>query len=287
MGGQLSSRVALTCGCGFVLYTAASASWLGLALLASLVLACLVGYCIDDAWPLWAAYTMFAFAAFAVFMIHPYDVYANGNYIGCILAMALAGCLACRFYICVPVLGLMLLITQSRGAIFAGATALFMSLWRRFPTMAFTLVAMAVVFALAQPKDAGSLWARMGIWQDTLNHLTLWGSGFGSFADAYAAFTFRTNMTGVLAPHAYNDVLELIFELGIGAIFLWVAIIAVWEDSLPADRLICLTFFVLGLTFFPLWIPLVGHAFAFTLGRMAWNKRSVQWPAGALSTRTT
>ena len=125
---------------------------------------------------------------------------------------------------------------------------------------------------------------RLGIWQDTINHLTFFGSGWGSFQSAYEGFAVKTNMTLLIAPHAYNDALELMFDLGIGSILAWWLVALSWEGRNWPDRLVCLTFFVCGLTYFPLWI--VGPFFTLTLGHLSQTKDQ-KWHAGVLLLHTT
>lgn len=198
----------------------------------------------------------------------------NPNYLGCALAIAIAGAIVYRLYWFIPfgVLGLCLCL--SRGAAMTagiiGTIALFRS---KYKATALILPAIAVIVVFTQRETEGtSLLSRMGVWQDTINHMTLFGHGFGSFMTEYAAFPIRSNMTLLLAPHAYNDFLELIFELGIGSIPLWLMLV-VSIESRADGRLIIGAFCLLSLTYFPLSVPIVGQLFALTLGGLSQGVR--------------
>lgn len=187
----------------------------------------------------------------------------NPNYVGAALALGLAAAIGYKWWWYTPFAAVGLVASGSRGSIFGAGVAVLLGFGRRYPTTAACVFLSAIALCLGL-RSFDSLYARLGIWQDTLNGLTFWGHGLGSFADWYASLEVKRNMTLTLAPHAYDDFLELVFELGIGSALLWL-----WLATLspgPEARLILWTFFALSLTYFPLWVPGVGHLFMFTLG---------------------
>ena len=117
-------------------------------------------------------------------------------------------------------------------------------------------------------NDVSTIFQRVGIWQDTINHLTIRGHGFGSFADAYAMWSPHTNVTFYLPSHAYNDPLELMSDLGLGAILVWL-FIALCLGPDRQHRAIFFTFGVLSLTYFPFWIPPCAQLAMFALGQLS------------------
>lgn len=215
-----------------------------------------------------------------------YGLAGNPNYLGCILAITLAAGIGYRFWWYLPVAIPALLWTQSRGAIFAGGVALMIGLWHRAKATGWIalLIALIVVSQVKTEGGAGSLLNRLGIWQDTMMNLTFFGHGWGSFQEAYTAFPVKTNMTGYIASHAYNDVLELLFELGIGSIFFWTLVLISFEGQHFPGRIICLTFFAAGLTYFPFWI--LGPVLMLTLGHLSQTKDENQWLVGNYELRT-
>lgn len=199
----------------------------------------------------------------------PFGIYGNRNFLGCVVALAIAVALAQRLYWFLP-LGLVgHAITQSRGAMIATGVTLLIVLWAYNRLAAITTIGFAIAATLyASPELGISFLARLGVWQSTLNHLTPFGHGFGSFYEAYNTFPVHINMTLIRPAHAYNDALELLFDLGIGTIPLWILLILCLESGPAGLRLICFTFLALGLSFFPLYIIPCGQIFALALGQL-------------------
>lgn len=279
-------------GGAFVLYAGASLLWssdpvYGAGLLASLVCSFVVGSLVADLRWFWIIVGCAALANLILIPLMPYGLYGNPNYLGCALALAIAGALAYEFWPLIPFLVIGLGYTGSRGAIIAAGVAFGIALWNysRMIAIPVFLIAVVVAFGLSTGRD-NSMLSRLGIWQDTMLNASVFGTGLGSFADAYFAFPVHVSptehMTGIRASHVYNDFLELAFELGLGAIPLWVLVLLAMEGTDPRPRLICFTFFILALTFFPLHVPIVGQAFALTLGHLTRTRERKSY--GSLAT---
>ncbi len=251
--------------------------------LASLALAIVAGY----RWELrkvWLVACFVVTANLASFPVLVYGLFGNPNFLGCAIALCLAAAFAFRFYWFIPVAAFGLFYCASRTALLGAGVACLFGLWRRFPAAALCVALLAVPAVLWIKSDLGvSAWSRLGIWQDTINHLTFFGRGWGAFFADYAAFYKHTNMTLILASHAYNDLLELTFELGIFAVLaFWLFVLAL--EASPEHRAILLTYAALSLTFFPLYTPFVGHLVVFTLASALRQTRS--YPYGTLAPRS-
>ena len=217
-----------------------------------------------------------------------YGFFGNPNALGCAVALGLAAALAFRHWWFIPFAAYGLAYTGSRTAMTGAAVACLCSLWRRFPLLALGAVVATIPLVLYVKDDIGnSTFVRLGIWQDTINHLTLPGRGWGAFYQDYIAFYIHTNATLLSANHVYNDGLELLFELGLFAIpAFWLFILAL--ESSPVHRVILLTYAALSLTFFPLYLPIIGHMVIFTAANALYERepRRLQWHAGASLPRT-
>jgi len=216
----------------------------------------------------------------------PHGIFGNPNYLGPAMLIGIALSIAyLRQEFILPFL-IGLYHSQSRGAAFAAGVVLLLTLWKYSRPLAITCLGLAIGAMLwfsGTGRESAFL-ARMGIWQDTLNHLSLWGAGFGSFFDAYHTWPTHINMTMIRAPHAYNDFLELIFELGIGVIPLWLLIILSFEGTDHRPRPILWAYFALSLTYFPLYLWGVGHISAMALGHLAASRQpqgKLKWLAGS------
>lgn len=206
----------------------------------------------------------------------------NFNQGGAILAIALVGAIVLELWFFIPILGPAVIWVESRTAIIA--TAIGVAIWgaRRFPVTTFCIACGAAILAVALKNDlAHPMFQRWGIWQDSLNHLTLQGSGLGSYKAVYATWSPHTNVFINLPDHAYNDYIELLVELGIGTIPLWFFLAFAKKDA------VVWTFLILSLTFWPFWLVPLPQMLAFHLGSL--NRASAPitlrkgvklWPAG-------
>lgn len=279
--------VAAGCGVAFICYAAASITWsqgnqlYASILLISLVTAFLLGAILKSIERVWFWFCVLLTLNLIVGLIEwygfdfpGYGLAGNPNYFGCALVLGLAAAVIYRILWFIPIAVGGLLFCQSRAAFFAAGVIGILSLWRSYRGIAIISMLLAILAIVTIRTDnLRSFEARMGIWQDTINHLTILGSGFGSFSDIYASWEFRRSPMLILAPHAYNDFLELIFELGIGAIFLWVFVIHTVSESRSNTKLIIYTYTAMALSFFPLWITPIGSLVALTLGHL-WRETS-------------
>lgn len=268
---RLSSRSAAgILGLGLCLYAIASAhSFFALAWWLTLVGAFAFGYFDHHVSRLWL---IFILAACANLLACWWDdttwgIWGSPNMYGTALAMAIAGTLAYRLYLPLPFLGLGLWLTQSRTAIIAAGAVCLAALWRYSRFYALLAILLAALLVVSGSHSDHSLWQRIGIWQDTILHLSLFGHGFGSFFDNYWTWSPHTNIGFQRAAHAYNDYLELIHDLGIGAGLAWAFIIYCVSEG-QGSRLPLLAFAILALTFFPLWVFPCGHLAAIELGKL-------------------
>lgn len=197
-----------------------------------------------------------------------YGIFGGPNYFATALALGVAGALAYRLWWYLPFAFFGLLGTQSRTAIIAVIITVAIwggrKLWLVIGLVAFLGVAVIV----QKPAIDRSTESRIGIWQDTINHMRPFGNGWGSFRILYPTFPVKTNTFGENARHAYNDAIEVIFDLGVGAIPLFLLLI-IAAESFAADRLILWTFCLLSLSFFPFYELGVAHMFFMTLGRLS------------------
>ncbi len=201
---------------------------------------------------------------------YPAGLLINSGFLACALAMIMVAALCLYHYWFLPIGALGIYLTHNRGAIIALGTAGLLYLWPRAKVTAFTVGVLAIVLAIELSSGrSDSLAQRMGIWQGSMGNLSLFGSGLGSFGDIYMALPVKINMTLMATEHAYNDFLEILLELGVGAIpFFWMCILAM-ETSLETERLVLVSYIVLALTYFPLFTPITGPLVAIVIGHIS------------------
>lgn len=251
--------------------------------LASYAGAYAVGWCWREQRILWIAYAWAALAFFIFAYAVEQSEYGSfgSNWVGAIVGSGIAAALiADQVWLSIGLL-IPLIWTQSRGALAAAAVIFGLTLHRKAPWLLWFLLLACLggIAASTNLKVGDGMFIRFGIWQDTLNHMTLWGAGFGSFMAEYASWPLHRNLTGLVALHPYNDFLELTFELGLGVIPLLVAICLALEARTP-QRLFIVFVICLGVTFFPLSIVPIGHLFFLVLGTLARERK----PYGSMET---
>lgn len=246
--------------------SATATSWFSLSQLWSLATAYVVGYLVRDLRTFWGFIIAVLGVWFLISGLLPFEL--NRNALGAAFVLALAAGIIYEYWFGAALMAAGVITTQSRTALAAMSMVALVSMWRESKVIAAcgALILLVLIFTFSEGRGA-SIAARLGIWQDTLNHLTIWGHGWGSFPQAYAEFPVRTNMTLELAPAAYNDYLQLLFELGVGSALAWALVLFSLEGERP--KLILLAFATLSMGFFPLYTPIVGHLGMLALGHAA------------------
>lgn len=150
-------------------------------------------------------------------------------------------------------------IAGSRGAFLAALIGL-VSIWVRRPLS--ILAACAVILTYVAISTSSSDVERRLIWQGSISLLTFFGQGAGSYVDLW--ITMPSYL--VRAEHAHNDLLQLLFEFGLGAIPFLAIWLALCLNSSYRHWPVIVCFTVLSIFFFPLFTPLCAVVFALYAG---------------------
>ena len=237
-------------GLALIAYAVASLWWatvpldggLGLGLLAlSAALFCIGAEC-DDLGPLYRFLALGLIPSVLTMMVtkdwetdfwwNPNPIgglFGNRNYVGELAAPVFIGLIEWRLPLMVFSPAMALVLSECRGALLAiGATAaLAMWSWSRIAAVA--LVALAVFafgFSLKHPWAVSAMRERVVIWQDAWDGLTPFGRGIGQYRATVPDKGWRMASLFKDSWHAHSDPLELVYELGPGAL-LAVAIVAI------------------------------------------------------------
>lgn len=116
-----------------------------------------------------------------------------------------------------------IVMTGSRAAPLMVLAAVVVWLWNReyrLTVLAAVPVALSILIVpiinghkIAQTEE------RIALYLDTIDGMTAWGNGLGSFQTAYPYGATRLDISKRRPENAHNDYLELVFELGPGAGF--------------------------------------------------------------------
>lgn len=154
----------------------------------------------------------------------------------------------------------------SRAPLLALGVATGCALWRwsRFAALLTTLSVALIVVSLRweggqQMFISNDLIQRIGVWQDMLPHLTIWGHGLGSFIVDYPAFQAHTQPLALRFENAHNDFLQTVYELGLGGILLIAILLARMTAVRHTPAWYAMIVFLVEACFgFPLFEPVSG-----------------------------
>ena len=214
----------------------------------------------------------------------PAGLFVNRTLLGEAAALALVGALVTRQWWCVPGPAVCVALAQNRGSWLALGVCSAIWLFRRnvaFGLAIFFLLPVAA-FGLANYGRWYGPLERIYLWRDTLDGLSIFGNGIGSFYSMIPAFGHR--LEGVVREaHAHSDPLELAFELGAPGVvataaILWAAFRA--PDSF-GDKLVLVAFLVEGLVGFTAHMPATGFV-GFVVAGALCGRRYRLWKPVAL-----
>lgn len=204
----------------------------------------------------------------------PTGLFLNKNYLAEAGLAALILAWHLRAWFLMPALMVCFIAPMSRGAIIAFIVVVCIWLWPRMRSAAIAVVLLSIgglswyIRALPMP----TLDHRLAIWRDTIDGLTLFGHGIGSFRTLYPYFASRTDTYVSRPEFAHNEYLHLAFEHGIFSIvfipFIWIAL----KRARETERLLLVAILVMAFFSFPLHLPTTAFIFAIAAGYSALHR---------------
>ncbi len=223
-----------------------------------------------------------------VFKLYPnaaVGLYINPDLFCEFSAIMFLALLVLRLWLWLPVSLPGLLLVHSRAAILGLTVGLGMWGWRKskVAVLATTFVCAGVFYF--KVNAVNSIYDRLVIWIDTLRHLTLFGHGVGSFDLLYPLYA--TTDTSIARPtNAHNDLVQLMFDLGIGVIPLLVMIglLLNARDNVHGSKIVFVAIATISLFSFPLHVPYLAFIWLLVAGDLARNTSSdgfFSWYSGS------
>ncbi len=116
--------------------------------------------------------------------------------------------------------------------------------------------------------NTASAFQRLHVWQDMLAGFTIFGNGIGSFVYKFPEYNKHIDGSTTLVEYTHNDLLQLIFELGIGAIplLIMVALLLMVKNDYKSAFIF---FIVIGIFGFPLHMPITAFMLALVASQLA------------------
>lgn len=173
----------------------------------------------------------------------------NPTVLGVCCALVLVALICTKQWMLTPLLAVGISISGSRGAFLILAAGLAAQRRLIIPFLLVASLAALAFTALGLPSDL----VRLQIWGITIRALDPFGAGIGSFSDVHY---ITGNMERLIRPEfAHNDPLQLTYELGLGAIPIFVLFgMALWKRSEFFPVLFAWT--IAALFYFPTYSPL-------------------------------
>jgi hypothetical protein len=197
----------------------------------------------------------------------PAGLFLSRNALGEVAACALVWTVARGTWALVLPPLLLVLLSGSRGALLAcGVGFLFLvrSWWQRLAVVALVLAAAGAWTYLRDPALA-SILLRFEIWQVAASNLTIFGWGLETFAMLVPQYEF-----------VHNDPLQLIFELGMGAVFAIPIFVCVAQHRSP-ESIAFLALAAASCVSFPLHHPLGAALMAVLSGLVLGDRNRAEY----------
>lgn len=161
------------------------------------------------------------------------------------------------------------LMVSSRAVVLALGVSIAMMLWAEYKhkvasivtfsgscliAIAMTLSNSTIIQSSEGTVNLLSVTQRSNMWQDMLSGFTLFGHGIGSFIYKFPEYNAHLDTSMFLAEYAHNDLLQLIFELGIGALPLILIVVLLLKVK-DAHKYPLIFFIAVSFFGFPLHMP--------------------------------
>ena len=213
-------------------------------------------------------------------------LFYNHNLSSEVAAMAAALAIGYRLWWLLP--GLVpTLAFGSRAPVLALGAAGCVALWRwdRFWAL-MTFLSGALVMAVLwsyRNNGLGTLGERIGVWQDMIPHLNLWGHGLGSFIVEFPLWQQHSPPLSMRFENPHSDPLQIAYELGLPGLLLMGALAWRMARVKRGPEWYCLfVFLVEGCVGFSLYEPVTGGLAALCAGRLFVDRGPVRELLGAL-----
>jgi hypothetical protein len=207
----------------------------------------------------------------------PAGLFANRIMLGETAGIALIGAIAFDLWILAIPTAACVVLSQCRGAWLACGLCGLLWLWGQSRLAAVITVGtfgILIFLSISLLHRERSSIERLYLWQDAIDGISLRGNGIGSFNTVSPAYGHRVAKLDVREDHAHNDILELVFELGIGsALVLFIGVIAL--GGIGPERWPFYAFLGEGLVGFPLHSPTTGMVGALLAGVLCASRRDL------------
>lgn len=180
---------------------------------------------------------------------HPAGLFFNSSLLGMVCGLVIVGLVCHRLWWYIPAPAFALLFSGSRGGIVMVAVGLAARFGGALAAIALVAAGMLLFIFTVDPADM----QRMQIWGVTLRTIDILGFGPGSFLDLFYIDKIKGAM--IHPEYVHNDILQLTYEYGLGAISLIGLFGMALRKSTHLDWPVLVAFATAAGFYFPLYAP--------------------------------
>lgn len=214
----------------------------------------------------------------------PAGLFLNTNIYSEASAIVLIGLMVLRLFWWTPVTFIGLVLVPSRTALLTLITCYILFLYKKNKLWCLFGVASILLFASIlfwNDFKITSIQERLNLWVDTIRGFSFKGNGVGSFEILYPLNAINVDTSIARPRYAHNDLLQLIFEFGIGVLLL---IPIFWKVFISDNeyKIIVYGVGIVSLFTFPFHVPMLAFIGCLVAGfviinndtvRNTWNNR--------------
>ena len=274
-------------GCIFVLYAALSLLWFPLGLFEVVKLVSLVGIALwasslDDLKPIIKGLAFGLIISIIVSAFQNYGfiytyttsrsagLFVNSNIYAEVSGMLLVLLITYRMWYYIPVTIPGLLVC-SKSVLLALIISLAFKLWYlKYGKYIIIMISSVGLFVIFNSFGINiSISQRLNIWLDTIQGLTMFGHGSGSFEYLFPLYADHTNIMLERITMVHNDMLQQLFNFGMFALIPIFAAFKLLQVSDDKHRIPLAYFLVIGVFGYPLFLPVTAFMAALVAGQLA------------------
>lgn len=184
-------------------------------------------------------------------------LFVNPNIYSEISAILFISLLIFKLWWWIPITLPGLILVQSRTAFVGLGAGLFILLWgyNKSYAIASTLVLFIIAAILYKGGFAlPSIHERFDMWADTIQGIKILGNGVGSYEPLFPYYATHIDTELARPKYAHNDLLNIIFEFGIGSVLFLMVIFNVFKTK-RLELVILITIFVISLFTYAIYVP--------------------------------
>lgn len=169
-----------------------------------------------------------------------------------------------------------LILVHSRAALLSLFICSFIWLWKRdkfYSVIELLVVGLLVLLTFDHMKFT-SIQERFDLWADTIRGFKIFGNGIGSFEILYPLNAINIDTSLARPRYAHNDLLQLIFEYGMGVVLLIPVIYSVLRST-DEKKLILYVIVIISLFTYPFHVPVIAFMGCLVAGYINRNNDTV------------